>query len=31
MSKLQRAGGWLVFIGELAFIATVGVICGTML
>lgn len=31
MSKLQRASGWLVFIGELAFIAAAGVICSVLL
>jgi hypothetical protein len=31
MSTLQRAGGWVVFIGELAFIVAVGVIVGGLL
>jgi hypothetical protein len=31
MSTLQRASGWLVFIGELAFIAVVGMIVGGLL
>jgi hypothetical protein len=31
MSKLQRAGGWLVLVGELAFIVAVGVIVGGLL
>jgi hypothetical protein len=31
MSALQRASGWIVFIGELAFIAAIGVIVGGLL
>ncbi len=31
MSRLQRASGWLVFIGELAVLAVLGVIGGVLL
>jgi hypothetical protein len=31
MSTLQRAGGWVVLVGELAFIVTIGVIVGGLL
>jgi hypothetical protein len=31
MSNLQQAGGWIVLIGELAFIITIGVIVGGLL
>jgi hypothetical protein len=31
MSNIQRAGGWVVLVGELTFIVAVGVIVGGLL
>jgi hypothetical protein len=31
MSKLQRARGWLVLLGELAFVVMAGVLCSRLL